>query len=216
MRQRENTPMNPRRIDRGRAVGAFTVDIAFWYPQPYLANLGMLIRPRERPAGPLPVTIAIWDEGTAALSAHTDWITAECARGRAVFVVNLSGMGPLKPDAINQGSIVDLYGTWRKLSDDLEWMGDSMLALRTYQALRSIEVLGEWPELKRDDVRFYGEGRSGVHAKLAAALAPEVKGCEWQNGFTFTDFVRTRSYESKDIKPFILPGVLRYFDLDEI
>ena len=216
LRQRDNTPLNPRRIDRGRPVGAFTVDIAFWYPQPYLANLGMLIRPGERRADHLPVTVAIWHDGTAALSAHTEWITAECARGRAVFVVNLSGMGPLKPDAINQGPTDDLYGTWRKLSDDLEWMGDSMVALRTYQALRSIEVLGEWPELDRDDVRFYAEGRIGVHAKLAAALAPKVKGCEWQDGFTFTDFVRTRSYDAKGIKPFILPGVLRYFDIDEL
>jgi hypothetical protein len=197
-------------------VGPFTVDIAFWYPQPYLANLGMLIRPRERRADPLPVTIAIWDEGTAALSAHTEWITAECARGRAVFVVNLSGMGPLKPDAINQGPANDTYGTWRKLSDDLEWMGDSMVALRTYQALRSIDVLGEWPELNRDEVRFYAEGRAGVHAKLAAALAPKVKGCEWKDGFRFTDFVRTRFYDAKDLKPYILPGVLRYFDLDEL
>ena len=77
LRQRENTPLNPRRIDRGQAVGAFTVDIAFSYPQPYLANLGMLIRPRERQADHLPVTIAIWDDGTTALSAHAEWITAE-------------------------------------------------------------------------------------------------------------------------------------------
>jgi cephalosporin-C deacetylase-like acetyl esterase len=216
LRQRDNTPLNPRRIDRGRAAGAFTVDIAFWYPQPYLANLGMLIRPRDRQTDRLPATIAIWDGGTAALSAHTEWITAECARGRAVFVVNLSGMGPLKPDAINQGPTDDLYGTWRKLADDLEWMGDSMVALRTYEALRSIEVLAEWPELDRDDVRFYGEGRIGVHAKLAAALALKVKGCEWRDGFTFADFVRTRSYDAKGIKPFILPGVLRYFDVDEL
>jgi hypothetical protein len=216
LRQRENTQLNPRRIGREQAVGAFTVDIAFWYPQPHLANLGMLIRPRERRADRLPVTIALWDEGTAALSAHTAWIAAECARGRAVFVVNLSGMGPLKPDAINQGPIGDLYGTWRKLSDDLEWLGDSMLALRTFEALRSIEVLGEWPELNRDEVRFYAEGRTGVHAKLAAALAPQVQGCEWQDGFRFTDFVRTRSYDSKDLKPFVLPGVLRFFDIDEL
>jgi len=216
LRQREDTPLNPRRIDRAREVGPFTVDIAFWYPQPYLANLGMLIRPRGRQAERLPVTIAIWNEGTAALSAHTEWIRAECARGRAVFVVNLSGMGPLKPDAINQGPIGDLYGTWRKLSDDLEFMGDSMVALRTYQALRSIDVLTEWPELNRDDVRFYAEGRIGVHAKLAAALAKNVTGCEWRDGFRFSDFVRTRSYDSKDVKPFILPGVLRYFDIDEL
>jgi hypothetical protein len=216
MRQRENAPLNPRRIDRGRAVGAYTVDIAFWYPQPYLANLGMLIRPRERRSEPLPVTIAIWDEGTAALSAHAEWIRAETARGRAVFVVDLSGMGPLKPDAINLGPIGDLYGTWRKLADDLDWMGDSMVALRTFEALRSIDVLTEWPELKRDDVRFYAEGRIGVHAKLAAAIAPTVKGCEWQDGFTYRDFLRSRSYDSRGIKPFVLPGVLRYFDLDEL
>jgi hypothetical protein len=216
LQPRENTPMNPRRIDRGRAVGAFTVDIAFWYPQPYLANLGMLVRPRERGAERLPVTIAIWDGGTAALSAHTEWIRAEGARGRAVFVVNLSGMGPLEPDAINVGPIGDLYGTWRKLSDDLDWIGDSMAALRTYEALRAIDVLAEWPELNRDDVRFYAEGRTGVHGKLAAALATNVKGCEWRDGFKFSDFVRSRSYDSRGIKPFVLPGVLRYFDLDEL
>ncbi|MGH7955377.1 MAG: alpha/beta hydrolase family protein [Opitutaceae bacterium] len=216
LRQRENAPLNPRRIERGRAVGAFTVDIAFWYAQPYLANLGMLIRPRDRGAENVPVTIAIWDDGIAALSTHTEWITAECARGRAVFVVNLSGMGPLKPDAIDPRSTDALSLTWRKLAEDLEWMGDSMVALRTYEALRSIEVLGEWPELKREDVRFYAEGRAGVHAKLAAALAPNGVACEWQNGFKFTDFVRTRLYDTKDVKPFSLPGVLRYFDVDEL
>ena len=51
-------------------------------------------------------------------------------------------------------------------------------------------------------------------ARLGARA--EVKGCEWQDGFTFTDFVRTRSYDAKGIKPFILPGVLRYFDVDEL
>jgi hypothetical protein len=40
--------------------------------------------------------------------------------------------------------------------------------------------------------------------------------CEWQDGFTFADFVRTRSYDAKDLKPFILPGALRYFDIDEL
>ena len=215
-RQRENNPLNPRRIDRGREVGNFTVEIAFWWSQPNLANLGMLIRPGERNPANMPVTIAIWEDGTAALSRHTEWINAECAKGRAVFVVNLSGMGPLKPDAINPGGMNEFYGTWHKLSDDLEWMGDSMVALRTYEALRSVEVLAEWPDLKRDDVRFYGEGRVGVHARLAAALESRVKGCEWVDAFKFGDFVRTRTYDTRDIKPFFLPGVLRYFDVDEL
>ncbi len=216
MRQRESSPLNPRRIDRQRNAGAFTVDIAFWYPQPNLANLGMLIRPRERRGEAMPVTIAIWEEGTAALAKHSDWIAAETARGRAVFVVNLSGMGPLKPDPINHGVMNAFYGTWHKLSDDLEWMGDSMVALRTFEALKAIDVLAEWPELKRDGVRFYAHGRVGLHAKLAAAIAPGRVTCEWIDGFTFADFVRTRSYDTRDIKPYFLPGVLRHFDTNEL
>ncbi|MGH7958632.1 MAG: hypothetical protein ACREH8_16720 [Opitutaceae bacterium] len=85
----------------------------------------------------------------------------------------------------------------------LEWMGDSMVALRTYQALRSIEVLDEWPEMKRDDVRFYGEGRAGIHAKLAAALAPTRVTCEWRDGFKFADFVRTRHTTTRPSRRFL-------------
>lgn len=61
------------------------------------AKLGMLIRPREHGGANRPVTVAIWENGTAALSLHSEWIEAECADGRTVFVVNLSGVDPLKP-----------------------------------------------------------------------------------------------------------------------
>src|SRR5690606_11210824 len=104
-----------------------------------LANLGMLVRPKEARGKPMPVTIALWDDGTAAMGKHAEWIAAENAKGRAVWVVNLSGMGPLKPDAINYGQMHEFYGTWHKLSDDLDWLGDSLVALRTFELLRSIE-----------------------------------------------------------------------------
>jgi hypothetical protein len=216
LRQRDTTPLNVRRIDRGRKVSDYSVEIAFWYPQPYLANLGMLIRPRERATERMPVTVALWEEGTAALSVHTSWIAAECAQGRAVFVLDLAGMGPLKPDAINSGGRNGFYGTWHKLSDDLDWLGDSMVALRTYQAWRALEVLGEWPTLNRDDVRFFAEGRVGVHARLAAALTPRPTPCDWRDSFKFADFVRSRSYDTTDIKSYLFPGVLAHFDLDEL
>jgi hypothetical protein len=216
-RDRESSPLNPRRIDRGRKVAGHSVDIAFWWSQPNLANLGMLIRPRDwAGSGSLPVTIAIWDDGTAALSRHAEWIESEGARGRAVFVVNLSGVGPLKPDPINYGAMSAFYGTWHKLSDDLDWMGDSLVALRTYETLRALQVLSEWPELARDGVRLYAQGKVGVHAKLAAALDPRISDVEWRDGFKFSDFLRDRIYEPADVKSLILPGVLRYFDVDEL
>lgn len=216
MRDREKNPLNPRRIDRGREAGDFIVETALWWSQPNLENFGMLIRPRTSASANVPVTVAIWKEGTDAISRHADWIETESIRGRAVFVVNLAGMGPLKPDPINGGGMTEFFGTWHKLTDDLEWMGDSMVALRTFEALKALEVLAIWPELSRDDVRYYAEGRVGVHAKLAAALAPNVRGCEWRDGFKFSDFVQNRIYDPKDVKAICLPGVLRHFDLDEL
>ncbi|MBI5769537.1 MAG: acetylxylan esterase [Verrucomicrobia bacterium] len=212
---REANDANPRLIERAIAVDDFEVDVAFWWPQRNLANLGMLIRPRLRPASQ-PVTIAIWDHGTRALAQHADWLRAECGKGRAVFVVNLSGVGPLVPDPINSPPLHGPFGTFHKLADDLTWIGDSLVALRTYETLRAFDVLAEWPELATDDVRFYGHGRMGVHAKLAASLDRRVAGCEWAHGFKFADFVRPRIYDSLDVQSVILPGVLRYFDVEEL
>jgi hypothetical protein len=142
-------------------------------------------------------------------------LRAECARGRAVLVVNLCGMGPLKPDPINARA-QNTIPTFRKLADDLSFMGDSLVALRTYETLRVLDVLAAWPELSSADTRIYAHGRMGVHGRLAAAIDPRIAGCDWQEGFRFADFVRHRNYDETDIKSVLLPGVLRHFDLDEL
>ena len=208
------TELNPRRMERGVNVDGFSVDVAFWYPQPRLANLGMLFR-TPGTSGPLPVTIAVWDDGTNALSRHRDWLQAECARGRAVFVVNLCGMGPLRPDPVNSRA-QDALPTFRKLADDLSFMGDSLVALRTYETLRVLDLLAGWTEVSAKDLRIYAHGKMGVHGRLAAAIDPRITQCDWQGGFRFVDFVRNRNYDETDIKSVLLPGALRYFDLDEL
>jgi cephalosporin-C deacetylase-like acetyl esterase len=214
LRDRIAIESNPRRIER-RQVGDFDAEVVFWWSQPDLANLGMLIRPKVCPARQ-EVTVAVWDDGTAALSRHADWIRQECDRGRAVFVIDPSGVGPLKPDPVNQGEMHDFYGTWHKFSDDLDWLGDSLVALRTYEVWRALEILSGWTELATDRVHLYGHGRMGVHARLAALLDSRIADCEWKEGFVFSNFTRTRLYETRDVKQSILPGVLRHFDLDEL
>ncbi len=214
MRDRDAGALNPRVIERGRRLGPFVADTAFWWAQPHVATLGVLVRAGDAPAQQ-PVTLAVWDDGLAAVSRHAGWIAGECARGRAVFVVNLNGTGPLRADDINPNPAHEFYGTWHKLSDDLDWLGDSLVALRVYETMRAAEALAEWPELDRTALRYHGHGRMGVHARLAALLDAGADGCTWEQGFAFGDFVRTRLYESRDVKSFILPGVLQHFDLDE-
>jgi hypothetical protein len=47
-------------------------------------------------------------------------------------------------------------------------------------------------------------------------LDPRIAGVEWHDGFKFAEFLRDRIYEPADVKSLILPGVLRYFDVDEL
>jgi hypothetical protein len=213
-REREAGDLNPRRIERGTKIDDLTVDIAFWWAQPRLANLGMLFRqPNQK--GKVPVTIALWDDGSNVITRHASWIREECARGRAVLVLNLSGMGPLKPDPVNSRAEA-ASATFRKLVDDLSFLGDSLVALRTYEVLRALDVLPSLPDIASNDIRIQAQGRMGVHGKLAAALDSRITKCDWTESFRFADFVRKRDYDANDIKSIILPGALRYFDLEEL
>ena len=91
-----------------------------------------------------------------------------------------------------------------------------MVAWRTREALRTLDVLRTWPELSTEDIRFYGEGQIGVHARLAALAAPRELPCEWTQPFRFADLVRPVRYDNRDIKTYLLPGVLQVMDLDEL
>jgi hypothetical protein len=124
-------------------------------------------------------------------------------------------MGPLVPDPVNRRG-EDPAPTFRKLTDDLSFMSDSLVALRTFETLRVLDVLKSWPELSPTNVQVYAQGRMGMHGRLAAALDSRIERCDWHDGFRFTDLVRNRNYDAADIKSILLPGVLRYFDLDEL
>ncbi len=207
-------PLNPRLIHRREVFRELDVDVAFWRPEPGLANLGFLLRPHGQ--APRGVTIALWDDANRALDRHAAWLIRECAQGRAVLLLCLSGMGSLAPDPINYGEPAEFYGTFNKLGDDLIWLGDSLPALRAYELSRVPEVLSLWPELAGADLRVYAQGRAGVYARLAAAVEPRLANLEWAEPFTYAELVENRHYDTYDIVSRLLPGALQYFDLDEL
>ncbi|MES2309765.1 MAG: acetylxylan esterase [Verrucomicrobiota bacterium] len=214
---RVETPLNPRMLQKKSVMDEFEIDLSFWWTQPSLANVGVLIRSRKEKANSsLPVTVALWDEGSKQLHTHIAWIKSECQQGRAVLVLNLCGMGPLAPHPINFFPDRALFGTFHRFADDLTWIGDSLTALRTYEVTRSFDRLEQWQGVHLRDLRVYAVGRLGVYAHLAAFLDPRVKKSEWKDRFTYAEWVKDRFYDSTDAKSTSLPQALRYFDLDEI
>jgi hypothetical protein len=197
--------------------GEFIVDHGCWWSHEGIMNEGLLFRHFKHEGQDLPVTVAVWDEGTRALRRHWAWIRATCETGRAVLVLNVSGVAGGEPNLPNARPAQDLYGILRKLNDDLLWLGDSLCAMRAWDVLRSREALAEWPGVTLKDLRVYACGRQGLYAELAAAVDSDLARPEVHDPMAgYADWVRARHYEQTGCRELILPGLLAYCDLDDL
>ena len=104
-----------------------------------------------------------------------------------------------------------------KLADDLVWLDDSLPAMRTYDVLRALDLIEEWPKLNARDIRGYADGRHGVYIQLAAALDHRIGNVEVVGGIgSYAEWVKSRHYESRDVQSIVLPGMLKYCDLPDL
>ncbi|MCA1595345.1 MAG: hypothetical protein LC772_02815, partial [Chloroflexi bacterium] len=215
-RNRKPCDFNPRFYHDGR-VENMRSQAAFWWSQEGLFNHGILFRESGRDNDRLPVTVAVWDGGAGCLHPHSDWIQRTCASGRAVFVLDVSGAGATSPRPITATPTDALYGTIHKLSTDLIWLDDDLVSLRTFDVLRCLELLEQWPGVDSSGVDGYGSGRHGLYLRLAAALDSKLRAVQVEDGLeSYASWIRSREYESRDIYSVIMPGVLHYFDLREL
>jgi acetyl esterase/lipase len=209
--------LNPRFLLNDWAAGNLAVEQAWWWSQAGIINTGLVFREASRRGKKLPVTVALWDGGCTRLRPHWAWIHAQCRRGRAVFVVEPTGTGSISASPMNAYPLQEFYGSIHTLTDDLLWLGDSLAALRTWDVLRALDVAELWPNL--DSRRLHGLacGRHGIYLQLAAALDRRIRRLEVHEGIgSFAKLVKTRLYDSFDVKSLLLPGVLRHFDLPDL
>lgn len=217
MAHRQRCPL-ALRIPWKQTVDKLDVTAGFWFTQPNLCNEGLLFQSPRRAGGPTPATIAVWDGGCSKLEPHRAWIKRRCAAGHAVLVLDVSGVGHLTPNPYNVYPVDKFYGVLHRMQDDLTWLDDDFAALRTYDVLRAVELLAShWPGLEISDIHLYAHGREGLYAQLAAPLDRRIKRLEVTGGLgSYAELVRTRLYDSTNIKPLILRDILQYTDLPQL
>jgi hypothetical protein len=208
--------LNPR-IYYTDNVENMRMEAAFWFSHADIINSGISFRD-YRHQGPLPVTIALWNDGTRSIAQHFDWIRHTCTEEkRVVLVIDVSGISGLEPNCQNGTPVRDGYGIIHKLSDDLVWLDDSLAALRTYDITRAIDALKYWPGLDGKSVNLYTCDRQGVYGELAAAVDSRIAKIEVCNGMGgYSSWIISRHYDSYDVRSLIIPGMLEYCDLPEL
>jgi hypothetical protein len=208
--------LNPRFYSETR-IEALKVISCLWWSQEGLFSHGRLFRSFAHDGELLPVSLAVWDGGTSRLNDHRNWIRRTCESGRAVLALDVSGVGGLRPRSITLQAPEELYGMTHKFGTDLLWLDDDLVSLRTYDVLRALDMIGQWPELDAKDIRLYTHGRHGLYGQLAAALDSRIGHIEAENGMeSFAAWIGSRHYDTHDIYSVILPGALHHFDLPEL
>ena len=213
-------PPRPRIADnRNRAViDGYVGRSMMWWVQKRLAAYGMLITREEFESDgtPCPVVIALWNNGTRAIGDHEDWIRTQCDAHKQVLVVDLPGMGNIQqPHLWGWAGYRDAYGTMYKMCCDLMYMDDSMAAMQTYHLLRTADMLRD--TLHTDGISLYcddGEGVYGVMAGYLTGLSREYGEhllCNVER-----QILSQRPLNYDNTLSYVLPGMLRYFDYDEI
>ena len=197
--------------------GNLFFESGFWWSQEGLHNHAISIRDFRYSGESLPVTLAVWDYGTNCIQPHINWIRETCASGRAVVVLDTSGVGGLEPNAKCIRNIYASYGTLHSLGNELIWNDDSLAAIRIYDVTRSLDAIEDWHGLKSDDIKIYAYGRQGVYAQFASILDKRIKSIEVVDGFgNYADWVKSRHYNNWDIRSIIIPDLLKYMDISDI
>lgn len=214
---RKPCELNPRIIGLG-AVEGLEVDYRLWWSQEGIMNSGYVFRLAEDTAERRrPLTVAVWRGGTRQLKAHWAWIQETCRSGRAVLVLNTSGVGPHEPYPIYGKPVRSYFGVLHKLADDLIWLGDSLAALRTYDVIRCMEVISHFDEWQAGAVPFYTVGREGLYVQLAAEVDHRIGAITAIHPVSSAaDLVRARQLEEEEAMSVVFPGIFKMLDPSQL
>lgn len=213
---RRESPLYPRVTELGRWNG-LRVRSVVWWSQAALHGHAFLFGDTGRAGEDGPVTIALWEKGTRELQRHAPTIRKICDGGRQLMVLDVSGSGALMPNAINRYDLYAFYGTVHKLATDLFWLGDSLAAMRVYDVIRALDAAEALSRANKGDIQIYTTGRFSLYAHLANALDSRIASVEAVSGTTdFSSWVKSRYYDEYNHIGFIMPGMLRHFDLQDL
>ncbi len=212
-------PARPRVDDADNAayIGDYTGKSVMWWVQKNLAAFGVLICKGKDPlVKPRPTVIALWDHGTKSIANREEWIKAQCDAGKQVLVVDLPGVGAIEQAHVwGWSAYRDAYGTMYKMCCDLLYMGDSMAAMQTYHLLRTVEMLKDYWQI--DDISLYCDGQEGVCGIMAGYLG----GIRREYGESLLTNVEEQILSQRPLRYdntlcYLVPGMLEYFDYDEL
>ena len=214
------TALNPRLInDFVLSEEGLKAKNLYWFTQENLLGHAFVFLKKNLSLETAPVTICVWQDGTKDILGHKDLIQEICAQNRCVLVLNTTGTGALEPSPVNTRDIHAMFGTLYKFADDLNWIGDSICALRSFDVIRCIEMLRCSALFNENNYELYAEGVQGIYAYNAGkALGDkfEIPFVWEKRPVELTGICKEMLYDTNRVWEYIIPGMAEFYGKKEI
>ncbi|MCL2814865.1 MAG: prolyl oligopeptidase family serine peptidase [Oscillospiraceae bacterium] len=199
-------------------IGGLAFESILWISQAHITNHAYIFVKPENAKKKNPTTLALWHFGTNCLDDHAGFIHSECEKGRAVMVLDVSGIGLVEQRAFAKDQRpTDFYGPIFLINDNLVWQNDSLCALRCYDLLRAADIAGIHQHTKSEDIKIYTHGKYSVYADIVKFFDGRVSEVVSEDGIeSYAEFIKSWLYDHEDIQSVIMPGLLNIVDLDEL
>lgn len=186
-----------------------------WRAQENYWGCGVLLRDARFGNQPLPLVIALWPEGMQSLKQHSVWIHRQCAAGNEVLVADLAASGALSANPIAGRSLDTGWSTKYVFNGALICLGDSIAAMRAYQATRIPDAVLELPRSAPTKISYYGEGEFARYAKIAALLGGMAVETD-DNYQSWGEIVTDKYADLTHYMDWLLPGAAAHADMDDL
>lgn len=178
-----------------------------WFAQKYMPNHALMLTAFGKT--PTETVICLWDKGTNDIEGHIHTIRKLCKEGKAVFVLDLAGVGKCAPVLLNTAySQKGMYGVLDRLNKDLFFLDDSLCAIRLFELNYAVKMLREEFNTK---VSIIAGGVSESYARLYGYIDTDMEITLEDNTPTYSDIVKDRYFEEYNIQGTLIPGIARYF-----
>jgi dienelactone hydrolase len=210
---RESVESNPRILEDVYCNNYIFTPV-IWRTQKWLWGNAYIIRKIKYKGMNIPATICLWEGGTKKIQSHIEKIDEITSAGHAAIVVDLTGDGANSPSEESDRYFGKIY----KYGADLFWLNESFAAIRTYDLITAVNIFSDFEGIEKNSIELYSEKRFGYYVLMAALLDDSAKKysvCCLPKSIE-EDFAGVKYYNEAGVPAFIIPGMLKYFDMPEL
>jgi len=196
----------------------FKAEKLLFQSEPGIEIPALLLTPAKRRKGS-PVLLHLSDFGKPDDPDRPSLAIALVRRGYAVFSVDVRGTGETDPSPPCFRPPLNRYDPAQWNRDSLAicaaYHGRTLLAMRTFDALKALDQIGMRPGFKDDPVVIIGEGLGGLWALAAAAFDDRPAGVVCAGTLLSYKMLITNQYYNV-YGYFWVPGALKDFDIPDL